>query len=238
MLKHVFSLSDFVDDRLTLIRADTTWHSRVLHLLQHLRRGMDGLIASLPEEAYIASLLDPRYLDTFIPPARRAYWWGQLQGLVDAKVLLVGGADEVEDAPPPLGAPPVASPYGTRSTPRLPLPAKRSYDDIVRDKMKAKGATQAASTPYRDRVPMNSPPLLWWKTHESIYPIHAALAKRYLAIPATSAPCERLFSISGRVLEKRRASLSPEATAAIVFVHEHVHLLDGINLDIVHFEDD
>lgn len=237
----MYSLSDFIDDRLGLIRADTAWHMRVLLLLQHLRRGLDDLIASLPDEAYIASLLDARFLDTFIPTARRAYWWGRLQELVDRNEQQ-GGVAEAEDAPPPPpplphGTAPVVPRAGTRSAPRLPPPAKRTYEEIVLAKMQAKGAAQAAAKPYRELAPLKTQPLLWWKAHESIYPAHAALAKRYLAIPATSAPCERLFSTGGRVLEKRRASLSPDATAAIVFVHDHIHLLDRIKLDVVHYDD-
>ena len=56
----------------------------------------------------------------------------------------------------------------------------------------------------------------WWKTHETIYPAEAALARRYLAIPATSAPSERLFSTGGRVIEKRRAALKPSSARAII----------------------
>ena len=39
------------------------------------------------------------------------------------------------------------------------------------------------------------------------YPKLASLARKYLATPATTVPCERLFSIAGFIAEKRRAAL-------------------------------
>ena len=38
-------------------------------------------------------------------------------------------------------------------------------------------------------------PLLWWKEREMLYPIVAKLAKKYFAIPASTAPSERVFSV-------------------------------------------
>ena len=37
-------------------------------------------------------------------------------------------------------------------------------------------------------------PLLWWKKNESLFPILGRLARFYLALPATSAPSERILS--------------------------------------------
>ena len=50
------------------------------------------------------------------------------------------------------------------------------------------------------------------------YPILAQLARMYLAIPATSAPSERLFSQAGLTIANDRASLLPETAADIVFL--------------------
>ena len=40
-------------------------------------------------------------------------------------------------------------------------------------------------------------PLKWWREHEEKYPILSQVSKKYLAIPATSSPSERLFSRAG-----------------------------------------
>jgi len=66
-----------------------------------------------------------------------------------------------------------------------------------------------------------SDPLAWWKEHEKIYPNLSKLARRVLAIPATSAPSERLFSVAGLTISNSRASLLPENAEAVIFLHDN-----------------
>ena len=47
----------------------------------------------------------------------------------------------------------------------------------------------------------------------------AALARRYLCIPATSAPSERTFSTAGNVVTQKRTRLSPDLVATSVFLY-------------------
>ena len=65
---------------------------------------------------------------------------------------------------------------------------------------------------------VNENPLEWWKKHEKKYPVLSTLAKTYLAVPATSAPTERVFSAASGILSKRRASLSSEMAGVQLFV--------------------
>lgn len=46
-------------------------------------------------------------------------------------------------------------------------------------------------------------PQEWWCTHEASRSEMARLACKYLATPATSVPSERLFSLSGHVVQKK-----------------------------------
>ena len=59
--------------------------------------------------------------------------------------------------------------------------------------------------PKADR---DSEPLKFWKVKESSYPVLSRLAKKYLAIPATSVEAERRFSDLGNLLTKRRLSMT------------------------------
>ena len=71
-------------------------------------------------------------------------------------------------------------------------------------------------------------PLCWWKVNGSRFPHLENLAKKYLAIPATSTPSERVFSVAGIVVDKRRVALTPEMIDALVFLNKNSFLL-GLN---------
>jgi hypothetical protein len=49
--------------------------------------------------------------------------------------------------------------------------------------------------------------LKWWADHATKFLILASLALQYLAIPATSAPSERLCGIATRIITKGRTSI-------------------------------
>ena len=63
--------------------------------------------------------------------------------------------------------------------------------------------------------------LTWWKEREASYPILSKLAKKYLAIPATSVPSERIFSLAGNLVTKKRALLSPETVNILIFLNKN-----------------
>ena len=58
-------------------------------------------------------------------------------------------------------------------------------------------------------------PLDYWKANQSRFPILAIIAKRYLQIPATSAPIESSFSIGGLIISKSRNRLSKDTFKVI-----------------------
>lgn len=67
-----------------------------------------------------------------------------------------------------------------------------------------------------------SDPLQWWKTHEEMFPNLKNVAKKYLCMPATSSPSERLFSTSGNIVTCHRASLKPDAVDRLVFLAQNL----------------
>lgn len=60
--------------------------------------------------------------------------------------------------------------------------------------------------------------LEFWKTNEKKFPRISKYAKQILCIPATSTPSERLFSIAGQTLNKRRSALKPEKLDKLLFI--------------------
>ena len=57
------------------------------------------------------------------------------------------------------------------------------------------------------------------------FPILTKLAMRYLAIPATSAASERVWSRASRIISMKRARLSLEVVERIMFVRENNWIL-------------
>ena len=64
-------------------------------------------------------------------------------------------------------------------------------------------------------------PLNWWNQNCSRYPNIARVARKWLAVTATSTPSERVFSICGLVDTAKRSKMLGESIEAQVFVHNN-----------------
>jgi hypothetical protein len=64
-------------------------------------------------------------------------------------------------------------------------------------------------------------PLEWWRLNRRRYPTLAVLARRYLAIPASSASSERLFSRLKLTATATRQGMSAETLCELLFVSYH-----------------
>ncbi|XP_076836729.1 E3 SUMO-protein ligase ZBED1-like [Brachyhypopomus gauderio] len=71
-------------------------------------------------------------------------------------------------------------------------------------------------------VESDANPLKWWKEHAVTYPALSCLAKKYLCVPATSSPSERIFSCSGNIVTCHRASLKPDTVDRLVFLAQNL----------------
>ena len=69
-----------------------------------------------------------------------------------------------------------------------------------------------------DGKEVHNNPLDWWKLNAGKYPILSSIARRILCVPATSAPCERLFSYAGLTISNDRNRLLPENAEEFLFL--------------------
>ena len=58
----------------------------------------------------------------------------------------------------------------------------------------------------------------WWGSHMAELPLMATLARYVLCVNASSVASERLFSLSGHIVSKRRNSLKPSMVDMLVFL--------------------
>ncbi len=72
----------------------------------------------------------------------------------------------------------------------------------------------------------NSDPLTFWRQNSSRFSSLAKVASKYLAMPASSAPVERLFSIAGKVFRADRCNLSVTRFQQLMLIRCNKNLHD------------
>lgn len=58
----------------------------------------------------------------------------------------------------------------------------------------------------------------FWRKHASQFPNLSCIARKHLCICATSVASERLFSLSGHIVSRRRNALKPQMVNMLVFL--------------------
>jgi hypothetical protein len=174
-----------------------------------------------PKSTWVtAAILDPRFkLIAFLPQAQQQQAFKHVISLARAEAAKVAAA-AAANAPAPVAAP-APEPVDALSqlcrldysTVALPLPPEDT--DASKEFLAYLHAT----------VRVGDDPLVWWGKRERDFPIIARLAMRYLCIPATSAPSERMFSAAGLVLDRRRARMQGSRARAILFLHGNMHCM-------------
>jgi len=66
--------------------------------------------------------------------------------------------------------------------------------------------------------------LQWWRRNDKAFPKTAAIARKYLAIPATSVQSERLFSATGRLISKAHSRLLPEHADSLIYINKNMDI--------------
>ncbi|KAM3850215.1 E3 SUMO-protein ligase ZBED1-like [Diretmus argenteus] len=164
----------------------------------------------------MASLMDPRFRTTYIRPE-------MVEHIKKRAVteLLYLPTDKTTPEPGP-----AVQVHQEEEAQPGPAPKKRSLASFFQkknvpfsslseeDKIKTELETYLLTPEIRE----DADPLQWWKKHQSSFPRLSKLAKKYLSIPATSAPSERLFSVGGDIVTCHRASLKPDVVDRLVFL--------------------
>jgi hypothetical protein len=73
----------------------------------------------------------------------------------------------------------------------------------------------------------------WWQKNAYKFPVLARLARKLLAIPASSAPSERVWSRVSTVLTAKRARMKSEVAADIMYIRENLVIMRKHYVEIV-----
>ncbi|XP_036957922.1 E3 SUMO-protein ligase ZBED1-like [Acanthopagrus latus] len=182
---------------------------------------------ALMDALCVASSLDPRFktLPFLSDEARDAVFLKLTSEAAHLKQSNDETTPEQEDTSPTDAAMPVptqpkrqkqssalmallGSSYTPETAPQGKTPSERAEEEV---------------TIYR-KVPsihLSQNPLTWWQVHAEEFPLLAGLAKRYLCIPGTSVPSERVFSTAGDIVSAQRSCLTPQHVDQLLFLQKN-----------------
>jgi len=159
-------------------------------------------VEKMPEVVQMATLLDPNTRDApFLKPNQIKNAWQLIKlemGRLQPQVV------------------PTADPEVTELTALAKLRI-----DLYKSRTKPDELRQYKALPLSN-VKIGA--LDWWSSHAEEFPVLSMVARKILAIPASSAPVERLFSTAGNVITKKRMRLTPSATQAQVLLYQNKHI--------------
>ncbi|PIC55261.1 hypothetical protein B9Z55_000775 [Caenorhabditis nigoni] len=176
-----------------------------------LLKCLDNRIASVGENSIVPQLMliDPRF--SYSSLLTDEQWKG-------AEEKLLAEYDDSTVAGPLLL--PVSSKSKSCSMDVFLSSGQQSVSNNGSQKSKATKEIEAYRNQIKEsRLSSTSDPMAFWSTNEAKYPILSQSAHKFLAIPASSASSERLFSSCGRILANRlRNRMQPETCSALLLV--------------------
>ncbi|XP_011668672.1 zinc finger BED domain-containing protein 1 isoform X2 [Strongylocentrotus purpuratus] len=157
--------------------------------------------------AAMGAAVDPRYKDlNFLHLADkekiRTELLRCLEALQEVRDNAEPDVDDEDAADPELG---IDFLMGTTAGPARERSADEEYDEFL------------SQMP----VQLTVNPLTWWQGNYGRFPLLQQLARKYLAIPATSVPSERVFSAAGSIVTAKRSCLLPENLDMLIFLSEN-----------------
>ena len=186
-------------------------------------------------EFSMAHFLDPRYKGVSLRKIGVSYETTRDAVLAE----LVAAGDDTSSA----GSSSSSSPSVTPPPPQLD-PDDQNYDPLEACMREVYGDKPTKGTPqsstmvlancelelYTNRengvAPVDRDILGWWKENSSKFPMLSRLAKKILAIPASSATSERVFSTAGEICSERRTNLSVHNIEMLVYLKENLRELN------------
>ncbi|XP_052413836.1 E3 SUMO-protein ligase ZBED1-like [Carassius gibelio] len=173
----------------------------------------------------IATFLDPRFKKDYIPKEQREEISLRIKSeMKEAQPAVAISSSSVGAAVSGAEAEPCQSATAT-STKRM----KKSLGSLLQTSVTSPSESSDHATIEAEfnsyilipKIHSEQDPLAWWGIHKVNFPHLSKLAEKYLCVPATSTPSERLFSTPGNVVTCQRASLKPNKVDMLVFLSKN-----------------
>lgn len=189
--------------------------NKIVRTLDELRKGIlesfDKRFRNIHDNYIWTTVLDPRLrrMNDFTTPEERKRIFKKLRKEVETLIR-----EEEKHKLPTLTCTREITP--TRSTLFNSIydePYTQSYHDKsanVSPSTRARQEVEEYLNTEKFHVAPDENILIWWKDHRNTWPHIAKLARKWLAVPASSTSSERVFSDCGICLPAKRSNLSPE----------------------------
>ena len=182
-------------------------------LVAALKKSVDRRLTPFKDRAVfcMASTLDPRF---------KLQWCMTEEEIARQRTALGNKVREIQpqEAPQPEADTPTSPP---RKKARLQL--FRFIEAPVPSNVPSNVDQEVADYLASPVVPDDSDPLLYWKMHSKSFPCLSTLAMKYLAVPSSSAPVERIFSVGGKIFRPDRCRLSDATFEHLMFIKLNKH---------------
>lgn len=178
----------------------------------------------------VATLLDPRlkklaYLNSENANQAQLYVQKELGYLIQNQKAQAGASQEIRLDPTPSTstAEPSTSTAGAGSTSNLfsflsqRISASHQTSTTTSDAIiSVRQYLESKQLPMRTTNPIE-----YWASQSNFNPALSELATKFLGIPATSVPSERIFSKAGQIISDRRSNLKPTNVNMLIFLNQN-----------------
>lgn len=161
-----------------------------------------------------ATVLDPRYKLIGLSSVESI----KLRSALEVEVVALSGCSHVITCSTPDTTHPSPSPSSTlNKLVQLAFPSNEPNHTQSSD---INNTVREELTEYfkEKHVAADQDPLEWWSVNRKKYPNFQKLISKYMSVPATSTPSERIFSTGGNTANKLRSSLTGKHVEALVFL--------------------
>ena len=192
-------------------------HSCIKEMKQKARENLEKRYQDLPLVALMSSFLHPRTKQLkFLSAEQRS----QVHEKVKSELSRLNVNDvTLEQVPNAQKKPRIDETSDLDWLDDIVLPTSQDDPQVLASKADVEFMHYIAEPDTKEH------PLVWWKTMELVFPLLSTLARKYLCIPATSVPSERIFSTAGYLVNRHRASLHADTVDMLLCLHKNMDKL-------------